>query len=306
MKWYEITVNTNTEGADLIADAFFSIGCVGGVKIIDKNDVIDIIKHNKMWDYVDEALLQSIDTVQVSGYVSQDEKDRKLDELKGRLNELTQFGVMYSEIVIVEIDDELWHETWKKYYRPIDAGRYVVIPKWIKYETSDRIKILMDPGMAFGTGEHESTRMCLELMSEIDFVNKDVIDVGTGSGILGIGAIKSGAKSCYMCDIDSVAVKAAQENAVLNEIADKVDIELADLLQKDIVADVVLANLTAGILKRLAIGLSKHMKANGVLICSGIIHERKEAVIQAFEENGFHLEKSITMGEWNALKFLWI
>ena len=306
MKWYEITVHTDTEGAELIADAFFSIGCVGGVKIVDKNDVLDIIANNKMWDYIDEELLTQSKVVKVSGYVSHDEKEKKMAELEERLRDLSSFNESYGEIVVSEIDDESWHETWKKYYHPIDAGRYVIVPKWLKHDAGDKIKILMDPGMAFGTGEHESTKMCLQLMSEVDFYGKNVIDVGTGSGILGIGAVLSGAKSCYMCDIDSVAVKAAQENADLNGVGEKVEIELADLLQKDIKGDVVLANLTAGILVRLSADLSKHMEKGGVLICSGIIHAKKQEVEDAFVKSGFTLDKAIKMGEWNALRFLWI
>lgn len=306
MKWYEITVNTDTEGADLIADAFFSIGCVGGVKIIDKNDVLDIIQHNKMWDYIDDELLRSTEVVKVSGYVSQEEKNAKLAELNEQLDSIKSFGVSYGEIVTKEIDDESWVDVWKKYYRPIEAGRYVIVPKWIKHEDPERIKINMDPGMAFGTGEHESTRMCLELMSQVNFFGKDVVDVGTGSGILGIGAMKSGAKSCYMCDIDSVAVKAAKENAELNGVQDQVTIELADLLQNDKKGDVILANLTASILERLSLDLGRHVNKGGILICSGIIHARKQEVIDAFVRAGFKLVESVTMGEWNALRFLWI
>lgn len=304
MKWYEITVNTTTEGTELIADAFFSLGCTGGVKIIDVNDVKDIIKNNKMWDYIDENLLDDSGIAKVSGYVSFDEKDKLIANLTDYLDEI---NAPYSEIVASEIDDECWLETWKKYYRPIDAGRYVIVPKWINHDGKDKIKILMDPGMAFGTGEHESTKMCLMLMSEVDFHNKSVIDVGTGSGILGIGAIKSGAKSCYMCDIDSVAVKAAEENANLNGVRGEVEIKLADLLtEKDIKADVVLANLTAGILVRLSEGLTEHVNKGGVLICSGIIHERKKEVVEAFVSAGFKLNKELVMGEWDALEFLWI
>ncbi len=302
MKWYEIIVNTTTEGTELIADAFFSIGCTGGVKIVDKSDVIDVIKNQKMWDYIDEAVLNSADTAKVSGYVSFDEKDKKIEELTEILkNENVPFG----EINTAVIDDESWVETWKKYYRPIDAGRYVIVPKWINYNEDGKIKVLMDPGMAFGTGEHESTKMCLMLMSGNDFTGKSVIDVGTGSGILGIAAIKSGAKSCYMCDIDSIAVKAAKENAELNGVLDKVEIELADLLQKDMTADIVLANLTAGILVRLSDGLNKHVHSGSKLICSGIIHERKQEVIDAFVKSGFKLDKELIMGEWDALEFLW-
>jgi len=303
MKWYEITVNTTTEGTELIADAFFGIGCTGGVKIIDKNDVIDIIKNNKMWDYIDENILNGTDTAKVSGYVSFDEKENKIEELKEILK---SENVPFGEINTKEIDDESWVETWKKYYRPIDAGKYVIVPKWINYNENEKIKVLMDPGMAFGTGEHESTKMCLMLMSECDLKNKSVIDVGTGSGILGIAAIKSGAKSCYMCDIDSIAVKAAKENAELNNIDGTAEIELADLLQKDLKADVVLANLTAGILIRLSEGLEKHVNKNSCLICSGIIHERKAEVIEVYQKKGFKLDKELTLGEWDALEFLWI
>lgn len=303
MKWYEIIVNTTTEGTELIADAFFSIGCAGGVKIIDKSDVIDIIEHNQMWDYIDEKLLNSSNVAKVSGYVSFEEKDKKIEELTKLLAEE---NVPFGEINTVVIDDESWVETWKKYYKPIEAGKYIIVPQWINCDAGQKIKVLMDPGMAFGTGEHESTKMCLMLMSENDFENKSVIDVGTGSGILGIAAIKSGAKSCYMCDIDSIAVKAAKENARLNGVSDKAEIELADLLQKDMTADIVLANLTAGILVRLSNGLKEHVHIGTKLICSGIIHERKQEVITAFEKSGFTLNKQIAMGEWDALEFLWI
>ena len=212
----------------------------------------------------------------------------------------------YGEINVSIVDDESWYDSWKKYYSPIEIGNYVIVPKWINYKNEKNlIKILIDPGMAFGTGEHESTKMCLDLMSNVDFNDKDVIDVGTGSGILGVGAMLSNAKSCYMCDIDSVAVKAAQENALLNNVEDKVVIELADLLTKDDKkADIVLANLTAGILQRLSLDLPNYINKGGILICSGIIHERKQEVIDAFLKQGFTLVESKVLGEWNGLKFI--
>ena len=302
MKWYEITVNTTSEGTELIADAFFSIGCLGGVKIIDKNDIIDILNSNLMWDYIDEDIFQKADIAKVSGFVSEDEFKTKFEEFK-KFTENKNYPI--GEITVNEVDDESWYDSWKKYYSPIEIGRYTIVPEWIDYPKKDnRIKILIDPGMAFGTGEHESTKMCLKLMSEVDFTDKDVIDVGTGSGILGVAAILSGAKSAYMCDIDSVAVKAAEENAKLNGVKDIVDIELADLLTKqDKRGNIVLANLTAGILIRLSSDLINHMKDNGILICSGIIHERKQEVIDSFVKNGFKLEKELIMGEWDALQF---
>ena len=302
MKWYEIIVSTSSEGTELIADAFFSIGCLGGVKIIDKNDILDIIKNREMWDYIDEDLLKKSETAYVSGFVSEEEKEQKIKELTDFLDDRK---LNYCEINTLLIDDESWYESWKKYYKPIVAGRYVIVPKWLSFDNTDSLtKILMDPGMAFGTGEHESTKMCLMLLSEIQVKGKSVIDVGTGSGILGIAAIKSGASSCYMCDIDCVAVKAAKENASLNGVENNVVIELNDLLSdKSKTADVVLANLTADILTRLSDGLKDHINNQGKLICSGIIHSRKEEVIATYKKAGFTLEKEVTMGEWNALLF---
>ena len=302
MKWYEITVNTTSEGTDLIADAFFSAGCSGGVKIIDKNDVIDILQSNLMWDYVDEDVFDKSEIAKVSGFISAEELNAKLAEVK---NIIEENGYPAGEITVSEIDDESWYDSWKRYYAPIEIGKYAIVPKWINYKPDEKLTvILIDPGMAFGTGEHESTKMCLSLMSDVDFHGKDVIDVGTGSGILGVAATLSGAKSCYMCDIDSVAVKAAQENASLNKVNGKVTIELADLLSKEEKkADVVLANLTADILIRLSSGLTQHMNKNACLICSGIIHERKKEVIDAFNKAGLTLTREETMGEWDALRF---
>ena len=302
MKWYEIAVNTTSEGTELIADAFFSIGCVGGVKIIDKNDVIDILNSNLLWDYVDEEVFQKSEIAQVSAFVSKDELHNKVQEFK---NYCATLNYPYGEITIREIDDESWYDCWKKFYSPLEIGKYVIVPQWIQYENTKKlIKINIDPGMAFGTGEHESTKMCLKLMSAYDFAGKDVIDVGTGSGILGIAAMLSGAKSCYMCDIDSVAVKAATENAKLNHVENSVEIELADLLtKKEKKGDIILANLTADILIRLSKDLLAHMKTGAKVICSGIIHVRKAEVIDAFEKAGMKLLREEAMGEWDGLEF---
>ncbi len=303
MKWYEIIVNTTSEGSDLIADAFFSVGCTGGVKIMDKNDVRDIIENGSLWDYIDDELLQADATARVSGFFSPEEVENKLKEFSDYCKD---HDLPIGEINISEIDDSDWYDNWKKYYSPIRAGKYFIVPKWLQQDCDkDMIKVLIDPGMAFGTGSHESTKMCLMLMSDENFTEKAVIDVGTGSGILGTAALLSGAKNCYMCDIDSVAVKAAKENAELNKVTDRAMIENADLLTKSNQnGDIVLANLTADILIRLSEGLTDHIEQGGILICSGIIHSRLEEVKQAFILAGLKQMNHVTMGEWDALKFI--
>lgn len=301
MIWKEIIISTNTEGSELVADAFFSIGC-SGVKIMDRNDLTDIIKNGKLWDYIDEELLNSTsDAVKVSGFVSEKELETKIDELYSIIGDYDNIG----EMTILDVNDEEWYDNWKRYYSPIVAESFVVVPKWLKYQNDgSKTEIYIDPGMAFGTGEHESTKMCLMLMSELEFTDKAVIDVGTGSGILGIGAIKKGAKSCYMCDIDSIAVTAAEENARLNKVENKAEIEMADLLsKKDIKGDILLANLTADILMLLSKGLENHLVEGGYLLCSGIINSRLSEVVKTFVSIGYTVEKNLSMGEWNALLF---
>ena len=302
MEWCEITVKTKSNYAELAAEAFVEIGCVAGVRIIDKNDIINLINTNKLWDYIDGELLKSDDKAMVSGFVGVKEADNKICELESCLN---AFSIEYGEISTKKVNDEDWYENWKKYYKPIIINKFAVVPTWLKYADDDKIKIFIDPGMAFGTGEHESTKLCLQLLSNLDLADKSVIDVGTGSGILGIAALKSGAKSCYMCDIDSIAIETATKNVVINQVEGKAEIETADLLQKQRTADVVLANLTANLLIKLSENISDYLNDHSILICSGIINSRKEEVIAIYKMRGFVLNEILTDGEWTAIKFTW-
>lgn len=301
----EIIVDTTQEGVDFVADAFFFMGA-GGVKIIDPNDVNELIKSGVNWDYIDDKLLNQFDApVKVSAFVSEEDCQGKIAALKEILKEISgvDFGTL--DISVVDYVDGDWLTEWKKYYKPIDLGKFVVVPEWIDYSAKEgKIIIKIDPSMAFGTGEHESTKLCLQLLGEAEAQGKDVIDVGTGSGILGIGAAKAGAKSVYMCDIDSLSIKSARENAALNGVSNAVTIEESDLIKKEgLTGDVILANLTADILIRLSSGLDKHIRKNGIIICSGIIHSRKNEVIAAYQQKGYDVKEERMMGEWDALLF---
>lgn len=299
----EIMVITDTEGAELVSDAFFIIGC-NGVKIDDKNDIKQLTndKDNLYWDYIEENLLCTEDdkSVKVSGFVSQELLEEKLEELKSVLND---YGLSV-KISVADCDID-WYQNWKKYYKPLEAGRYIIIPEWQKGQVrSEKIKIYINPGMAFGTGEHQSTRLCLKLMSELDFTGKRALDIGCGSGILGIAAIKSNARSCHMCDIDSVAVEAAKQNALINGVQDCVIIENADWTKNnaDIKADIILANLTADILINISQAVAdKHIAEGGYLICSGIIKGKSKQVKECFEPKGFIIEKNLEEEGWSAL-----
>lgn len=308
MKWYEVTLTTTHAGSDLMSDALFDAGC-GGVSVYDKEDIKALYNSDIVWDYIDDKILDNTDErVFVKGIIGEECKDEILRGLNDKIEFMRQnspFNLGSCEMAIRQIDDEDWKNEWKKFYKPIVTSSVTVVPKWIKYNGKPDEKLLwINPGMAFGTGEHETTKMCLDLLGDENACGKEIIDVGTGSGILGIAAILSGAKSAYMCDIDSTAIDTAHENARLNKIEDKCEIELADLLAKnDKIGDIVFANITADILIRLSRDLKRYVKDGGTVILSGIIHSRLDEVKKAYADAGFKFVKHVRLGEWNALKY---
>lgn len=296
MKYKTITVFTNHNDADLISSAMFDAGA-GGVSILDKQDFLDLIKSDVIWDYVDESVLMQSDEVKVSTICDVDDNEF-LKRLETRLEEMKAYGVKYGEIVTGEIDAADYENEWKKYYKPIVTKHVTIVPTWIKYDKKDGERIMrLDPGMAFGTGSHATTRMCLELM---DVDGKDVIDVGCGSGILGIAAKIAGAKSVYMCDIDEQAVEFARKNVELNDV--EATIEKADLLEGDMTADFIFANIMADILMRFSKSIGKHLRENGTIVLSGIIDSRLDEVIQCYESAGYEIVERMAIDDWRALK----
>lgn len=296
MKYKTITVFTNHNDADLISSAMFDAGA-GGVSILDKQDFLDLVKSDVIWDYVDESVLEQSEVVKVSTMCEPTDTDF-LVNLQANLEEMKKNGVQFGEILIGEIDAADYENEWKKYYNPIKTKHITIVPTWIDYKASKGEKIMrLDPGMAFGTGSHATTRMCLELM---DVNGKDVIDVGCGSGILGIAAKICGAKSVYMCDIDEQAVEFARQNASLNQV-DAV-IERADLLEGDRQADFIFANITADILMRFSKSIGKHLRKGGIIVLSGIIDTREAEVVQCYRDAGYEIIERQSIDDWRAFK----
>ena len=296
MKYKTITVFTNHNDADLVASAMFDAGA-GGVSILDRQDFFDLVKSDVIWDYVDESVLLASEEVKVSTVTDIDDCGFK-DRLSVRLQEMKEAGgVVYGEIIEDEINAEDYENEWKKYYKPIPTKNITVVPTWIKYQPREGEKIMrLDPGMAFGTGSHATTRMCLDLL---DVEGKDVIDVGCGSGILGIASKICGAKSVYMCDIDPQAVEFAKRNAELNGI--DAQIECADLIAGDRTADFIIANITADILMRLAKDIGKHLREGGRIVLSGIIDSRLDEVIACYNKEGYKVLERRAQDDWRAL-----
>jgi ribosomal protein L11 methyltransferase len=200
------------------------------------------------------------------------------------------------------MEEENWADSWKKYFKPIKLGRVTIVPAWENYECAENeVIIKIDPGMAFGTGTHETTRLVMKIMQDVVRGGERVLDVGCGSGILAITASKLGAKSCNAYDIDPVAVKVAAENAEMNNMSDKVSFIKGDLCDKiDGKFDIVCANIVADVIIMLTEGIDNFMKDDALFICSGIIDIRANDVVNALEKNGFEIIKTCTKDNWCA------
>jgi len=242
----------------------------------------------------------------VTGYTSAAEYRNSKSLLESRLAELranSDFDLGSLEVTVKDIDGEDWLNTWKRFYSPIELERVVIVPSWQSYST-DKAVVKINPGMAFGTGEHESTKMCLTLLEKAAVAGNIVSDIGCGSGILGIASIMLGASSCYFSDIDSEALNNMRENAVLNGVLEKATIKKASLLSgAPTNSDLILANLTADILIRLTAELPAHINGNTIIIVSGIILERESDVLNAFAKIGLDPKDRLTLNDWVAFRF---
>lgn len=303
MKWMQITVATTTEGSDLVASVMCDFGS-DGVSIVDHNDVVELIHNNQNWDYIDESLLNqsNADKALVNGFFDENFDTSGIISALEKLKTESVFSMGSMEISTALIASEDWENEWRKYYAPIKIGKTVIIPAWQKYDISDsEIPVYIEPGMAFGTGNHETTSMCVSLMQSLALSGKKVADIGCGSGILGSCALSLGADKCVFNDIDPLAIKATEENLALNHF-DNAELICGDLNAGDNVFDVVLANLTADLLLRLLEKLQKLLSEGGIIIISGIINRRAEEVFSAFEQV-LHPLKVMKNGEWQAMMF---
>lgn len=301
-----LTISTTHEASELVADIIQDYSNQG-VCIYDKEDLINLIQTYQFWDYINQEELEKNEIVKVEGYFAESEIDNALVQINQRIDLLKKqsvFNLGSLEMAIDEVENDDWFNNWKKSYKPIHAGKLVIVPSWIKYEKQENeVVISMDPGMAFGSGEHETTRMCLELMEDVGMINKKVIDVGTGSGILALSAAALGSKDVEAYDIDDVAVKAAKENVKINHFEDIIKVANSNLLKNaKNNYDVVLANITADVLQILAKDLKTYVNKDGIVIISGILNIYEDAVKQCYLSHGYKILQRMNKGEWVAFK----
>lgn len=297
MKWYETTVKTNKEDIELVSNILIECGANGTV-ISDPVEVEQLIKELNVVEYADEGLIPK-DGFFVTAYFSIDED---INHLKDKLN--NGLSTLVNTLNIIEVDDEEWKNNWKKYYQPFYISKHIrIIPIWEKENIKNsKYDVYLDPGMAFGTGTHETTRMCSRLLEKYLTPQMNVIDVGCGSGILSIISKKLAAKEVVAIDIDKSAIKATKENALLNNIDDIKIIqgELKSYVNKNN-ADIIVANIVSDIIIALLDSFKDYLATNGKIICSGIIKPREEDVKKAILENGYSIEEIIYDNEWVAI-----
>lgn len=308
MQWCEAVVHTTTLGSDIISDELMQLGAAG-TEIVDRADVPDPRKAGVYWELYDPKMVEDMpEDVLVKGWFELNEHTHDvLARVKQRLNELKAEAFLDMGSLALDMQnvaDEDWSENWKKYYKPFRIGSHLVVkPTWEPYTPQpEDLVIELDPGMAFGTGTHETTNMCMQLLERYYQDGMRVMDVGTGSGILAIAAARLGADNVLAIDIDPDAVKVARENVALNGVSDAVRVVVGDLCKSEAMpCELAVANIVADAICMLAGPLTRHLEKDGLLICSGIIREREQDVLNAAKEAGYTVKDRIEKGEWVAL-----
>ena len=301
-EWLQIKVTARTERLDEL---------VALMSVIDSNllieDLSDIDLKTCYGDLIDEKILNADKThASVSYFVPKDAgASDGLAFLRERLT-AGGFEEADAKIELIGVCEEDWANSWKEFYKPFKIGKIVIVPAWESYCAEDgEIVVTMDPGMAFGTGTHETTRLIITLLQKYVKEGMTLLDVGTGSGILAICGAKLGAEECRAYDIDPMSVRVANENIAESGLSHKITCEQSDLLKqvKNVVGgyDIICANIVADIIIRMTPDVSPFMNEKTVLLCSGIIAERCDDVVDCFEQNGFKIVERVTDNGWCAL-----
>jgi ribosomal protein L11 methyltransferase len=308
MKWSEISIHTTNEAVEPISNILHEAGA-SGVVIEDpfeltkeRQDQFGEIYQLSPDDYPEEGVIVKA-YLPVNSFLGE-----TVEAIKESINNLIIYNIDIgiNKVTISEVHEEEWATAWKKYYHPVKISeRFTIVPTWEEYSpvNSDELIIELDPGMAFGTGTHPTTVMCIQALERTVKNGDQVIDVGTGSGVLSIAAAMLGAEHIRAFDLDEVAVRSARLNIKLNKVQDSVTVSQNNLLDgaEDACADIVVANILAEVILRFTEDAARVVKPGGYFIASGIIQPKKDQVKDALNQAGFELEESIVMEDWVAL-----
>ncbi len=307
MKWSEFAIQTTNEAVEPVSNILHEAGASGVViedpleLVKERENVFGEIYHLNPDDYPDEGVVIKA-YLPVNSFLGD-----TIDAIKESINNLLLFDIDLGKNVvsISEVNEEEWATAWKKYYNPVKISeRFTIVPTWEDYTpvSSDELIIELDPGMAFGTGTHPTTVMCIQALERTVTPGDLVVDVGTGSGVLSIAAALLDAKRIQSLDLDEVAVQSAKQNVEINNVQDKVTVSQGNLLDGvNEQADIVVANILAEVIMRFTDDVAKVVKPGGYFIASGIIQTKKQDVKEAIIASGFTVEETILMEDWVAI-----
>ncbi len=303
MDWLKVCIAADPYAEEIVSEILLSSGAMG-VNIEGGPPAGEL-----PGDYLDESLLLEQPFFVCAYFPCNGEEQGVLKLIGEKIKRVQVMGLTIPlgslEITTERVHEEDWAHAWKKYFHSEKISSYVVVkPSWTEYQPEDdEVVVELDPGMAFGTGTHETTKMCVGLLEEFMEPGMTVIDVGCGSGILSVVADKFGAGKVYAFDFDDVAINVARENAGKNDCK-SVTVQKSDLLAAfpdGEQADIIVANIVADVIIKLAPEAKKVIRHNGMLFCSGIIDERLPEVERALKDNGFRIINIYSDGEWRAI-----
>lgn len=303
MKYFEIHIKTSVAAIDAVTNILYNFGSTG-VMINNPLDEDFTNQEEGKWDYYDpQNLTLDFEGALLTGYFEEIDPIQTCEEIKEAIAALSTFDIDtgLAEIDYKEIFPSDWENEWKKYFKPFRLGNHIVIkPTWETFETlPDDLVIEIDPGNAFGSGTHETTSMCIEMIEKYMKTTDTVVDVGCGSGILAIAAGKLGSKSIIAVDIDENAVNTAKENVALNGLTEVTDVRHGDLISViSEKADLVVANIIADIIVKLSDDIDKILKPDALFISSGLIMNKVDWVIEELALRQFEIIEVMKKGEW--------
>ena len=313
MDWLELHIDTTHTGLEPVETMLSALG-IDGVVIDDETEFHDFLESNRQyWDYVDENLEASMHgksrvtfylPADETGFAQMGEVRLALGDLKARRSDC---GTLL--LSLENLRDEDWENNWKQYYKPMEIGqRLLVIPQWEQVDPGQRVPLILDPGLTFGTGSHATTRLCLTALEKTVTQGDRVLDLGCGSGILSIAALRLGASQALAVDIDDKCLDVAYENAALNGIGkDRYTVRVGDVLSDGSLRrelegsyDIVVANIVADVIIALAPLVPSMLRPGGTFLCSGIIDDRAEEVRAALEAAGWTVLETQSADGWFA------
>lgn len=307
MKWSEISILTTNEAIEPISNILHESGASGVViedpaeLVKEREDMFGEIYQLNPDDYPTDGVIVKA-YLPVNSFLGE-----TVDEIKQGITNLVTYDIDIGEnkVEISEVNEEEWATAWKKYYHPVKiSDKFTIVPTWEDYTPvhSDELIIELDPGMAFGTGTHPTTVMCIQALERIVKEHDTVIDVGTGSGVLSIASALLAADQVRAYDLDEVAVRSARLNVKLNKVQETVSVDANNLLNGVTgQADVIVANILAEIILRFTEDAYELVKPGGYFITSGIIQPKKQEVRDSLEAAGFHIEEIMVMEDWVAI-----